>query len=77
MVKKTIGSVKLGNVILTEYDQGTTSYSDAFFVQSGPIGFWSTKKELEDLYTVLNYYLNIEKFTECEVTVDGEQLSIQ
>ena len=77
MVKKTIGSVKSGSISLTEYDEGPHSYSDVFFIQSGPIGFWSTRKELEDLYTVLNYYLNIEKFTECEVMVDGQQLSIQ
>jgi hypothetical protein len=77
MVKNKVGSVTLGNVCLTEYDEGTLGYSDVFFIQSGPIGFWSTRSELESLHTVLNYYLNIDKFTECEVIVDGEQLSIQ
>lgn len=70
MNKTQIGSIKKNDIKIIEYGDSTHSYADNFFVQSGPIGFWATKKELQDLYDVLNYYLNIEVFSECEVQVD-------
>jgi hypothetical protein len=70
MNKDKIGTIKKNDIKITEYGSGTHSYSDKFFVQSGPIGFWATEKELKDLYIVLNYYLNIETFSEVEVEVE-------
>jgi hypothetical protein len=70
MNKAKIGTIKKNDIKITEYDSGTHSYSDKFFIQSGPIGFWATEKELKDLYVVLNYYLNIETFSEVEVEVE-------
>ncbi len=76
-MKQVIGSIQKNNVKIIEYNEGTFNYSDTYFVQSGAVGFWATKKELSDLSIVLNYYLNIENFTECEVIVDGNKLAIQ
>lgn len=77
MNKSKIGEISKNNIKLVEYEEGVPSYSDKFFIQSGPIGFWATRKELEDLHTVLNYYLNINSFMDCEVSVDGQQVFIQ
>lgn len=77
MNKSKVGEVSKNNIKLVEYEEGLHTYSDKFFIQSGPIGFWATKNELEDLFTVLNYYLNITSFMECEVNVDGQQVFIQ
>jgi hypothetical protein len=77
MNKHSVGSITKGNVKLIEYEEGTYTYSDHYFIQSGNIGFWATKKELTDLFTVLNYYINMQDFNECEVVVDGHKLAIQ
>lgn len=77
MNKNAVGSITKGNVKLIEYEGGTHSYSDNFFIQSGAVGFWSTKQELNDLFAVLNYYTNMQDFSECEVIVDGHKLAIQ
>lgn len=77
MNKNKVGQISKNAIKLVEYEEGTSSYSDKFFIQSGPIGFWATRNELEDLYTVLNYYLNITSFMDCEVNVDEQQVFIQ
>lgn len=77
MNKHSIGSITKGNVKLIEYEEGMHNYSDHFFIQSGPIGFWATKQELNDLFIVLNYYMNMQSFNDCEVVVDGHKLAIQ
>ena len=77
MNKNMVGSISKGSIKLVEYEEGTHGYSDHFFLQSGPIGFWATRKELDDLHLVLNYYLNMSRFNDCEVTVDGHKLAIQ
>lgn len=65
------------NVSLTEYDEGTGSKypSDRFFLQSGSVGFFATRKEIEDMHTVLNYYLNIEAYSDCTIRMDQQVIS--
>jgi len=75
MPKQEVGRVKKNNVSLIEYDEGTLNYSDTFFVQVGVVGFYCTKKELQDLYTVLNCYINIDDISECTIKIkeNGEE----
>jgi hypothetical protein len=70
MNKKEIGRIIKSNITLIEYAESTVGYSDKFFLMSGAVGFWATKEELKDLYTVLNYYINIEDISECTVEVE-------
>lgn len=69
MIKNEIGRIKKNNVTLVEYGEGTVSYTDKFYIQVGVIGLYCTDKELNDLYTVLNYYKNIEDISECVMTL--------
>lgn len=77
MNKNRIGQISKGSVKIVEYDTDNLNYSDKYFIQSGPVGFWATQKELEDLHSILNYYLNMNTFMDCEVIVDGRNVSIQ
>lgn len=74
MNKNIIGQISKNSIKIMEYEDN--GYADKYFVQSGPVGFWATQKELEDLYSVLNYYLNINNLMDCEVIVDGQHVSI-
>ena len=65
------------NFVASEIGMDTTQYEDKFFIKCGIAGIYASKKELEDLYLVLNYYLNIEKFAECEVRVGDQDVAIQ
>lgn len=71
------GRIKKNNVTLIEYSNGFHADEDRFFIQSGIAGIFASKEELNDLYLILNYYLNINAFSECEVKVDGEYVAIQ
>lgn len=57
-MQNEVGRVLLGNITLIEYDLGDEIKK--FFVQSGVAGFYASEQELNDLYSVLNYYRNIE-----------------
>jgi hypothetical protein len=71
------GKITRNNVSIYEYAEGVHQYQDKFFIKCGIAGIYASKKELEDLYLVLNYYLNIEKFAECEVRVGDQDVAIQ
>lgn len=75
MNKNVIGQISKNSIKVLEYEDN--DYADKYFIQSGTVGFWATQKELEDLHCVLNYYLNINNFMNCEVIVDGQHVSIQ
>lgn len=76
MSNPSIAVVEKGKIKLTEYTESTYNYEDRFFLQSGCVGFYLTKKELLDLRTVVDYYLNAESITEVKVYVDGEHVAI-
>lgn len=71
------GSITKGSIAIYEYAEGAHQKEDKFFIKCGVAGIFANRKELEDLYLILNYYLNIENFTECEVKVGGEDVTIQ
>jgi hypothetical protein len=71
------GRITKNNITLIEYSNGIHVDEDRFFIQSGIAGIFASKQELNDLYSVLNYYLNIESFSECTIKVDGEHVAIQ
>jgi hypothetical protein len=75
MAKHEIGRLKKGKASLIEYGEGTFNHSDNYFIQVGVVGLYCTKKELEDLFTVLNCYINMENISECKVTMQesGEE----
>lgn len=71
------GSISKGNISIYEYENGVHQREDKFFIKCGVAGIFANKKELQDLFLVLNYYLNIEQFTECEVKVGDKDVAIQ
>lgn len=63
-----------GNVSLIQYlDENPEKH----FVQVGVVGLFATKDELLNLHTVLNYYLNIEKFSDCTIKIGEEYVTIR
>lgn len=70
------GRITKGYATLIEYAENENSLPDKFFLQSGVVGMYASLQELKDLYTVLNYYLNIESFTDCKIRVGGEDVII-
>jgi hypothetical protein len=73
---ETTGRITKNNISISEYAEGIHQYEDKFFIKCGVAGIFANRKELEDLYLVLNYYLNIEKFSECEVKVGDQDVAI-
>ena len=73
---ETTGRITRNNVSISEYGEGIHQYEDKFFIKCGVAGIFASRKELEDLYLVLNYYLNIEKFAECQVKVGDQDVAI-
>jgi hypothetical protein len=72
MIKQELGRIQKGKATLIEYGVGTFSYDDKVFIQIGIAGLFCTKKELEDLQTVINLYSNIDQISECKVSIEGE-----
>lgn len=73
MIKNEIGRVKKDNVTLIEYETGSFFDDDKVFIQVGVVGLFCTKKELDNLQTVINYYSNVDSFTECKVMIEGKE----
>lgn len=75
MPKHEVGRVTKNNVSLIEYGEGTLNYSDNYFIQVGVVGFYCTRKELEDLFTTLNCYINLDSITDCTIKIkeSGEE----
>ena len=68
--------VKKAFLISGEEPTALIKNEDKFFIKCGVAGIFANRKELEDLYLVLNYYLNIEKFAECQVKVGDQDVAI-
>lgn len=75
-MRHELGKVTKDNITLIEYNKADGVMSGDHFIQCGVVGFFATKKELQDLSDVLNYYLNIEEFAKCKVMIEGENVSI-
>jgi len=76
-MREETGRIKKNNVTLVEYANPVHFSDDKFFIISGVVGIHATRQELNDLYTVLNYYLNMDSFTECKVKVGDQDVAIQ
>ncbi len=76
MIKHESGRVTLSNVTLIEYDQ-EQGFQSKYFIQVGVVGLYCTEDELKDLYTVLNYYSNIEDFAKCNIKIGDENVAIR
>lgn len=72
MIKKELGRIQKGKATLIEYGDATFSYDDKVFIQVGIAGIFCTKKELQDLKTVINLYSDIDQVSECKVLIEGE-----
>lgn len=70
------GRIKKGSATLIEYAENENSVPDRFFLQSGVVGMYASLEELRDLYSILNYYLNIESFSDFEIRIGGEDVII-
>lgn len=66
-----------GDIRLTEYKDSTYNYEDRFFLQSGCVGFYLTPKQLKDIATVVNYYLNAEDISDVKVIIGGEHVTLE
>jgi len=77
MKKEELGRVEKNNITFVEYAAEHPHADQLFFVQCGIAGFYLNKKELEDLSCVLNYYINIENYSECRLKIEGEYVAIQ
>lgn len=69
-------TVEKGNIKLTEYTDSTFNYEDKLFIQCTCVGFYLTQKDLKDLFTVVNYYLNADDITDVKVSVGGEHVAL-
>lgn len=65
-MKTENGRITKDNIKLIEYGDGSSSIEN-YFVQVGVAGLYCSEKELDDLYSVLNYYKNIEKIADCNL----------
>lgn len=70
-----ISSLEKGNIKLIEYSDPSFTYSDRIFLQVGCCGLYLDEKELKDLSTIINYYLNIDELSEVKLKVGGEYVA--
>jgi len=64
------------DISLVEYGDALKAIDDRYFIQSGIVGFFANKKQLQDLYDILNYYLNIENFEQCQIVIDDKKIDV-
>ncbi len=76
MIKDEAGRVVLNDITLIEYSQDQ-DIRGRYFIQTGIVGVYCSEQELRDLYTVLNYYCNIEQFAECNIKIGDENVAIR
>lgn len=76
MIKDEAGRVVLNNITLIEYSE-EQGFKGRYFIQAGVVGLYCTEQELKDLYTVLNYYCNIEDFAQCKIKIGDEDVAIR
>ena len=77
MLRNEVGRIEKNNITLIEYENAVVNYSSNFFIQLGVVGVHCTQKELEDLCTLLVYYLNLDNYSECKIKIGGEYVAIQ
>lgn len=65
MIKHEVGRMLLNNITLIEYKTNEPTY----FIQSGIAGFNATSEELFDLYSLLNYYFNIDSINNTVISL--------
>lgn len=75
-MKSEIGRIIKNNVTLVEYGSSESGLVGNYFIQCGVVGMFASEQELRDLYAVLNYYLNIEDISQCQVRIGGEDVAI-
>ena len=69
MIKNENGRMKLNDIGLIEYES-LIDDEETFFLQSGVVGFNATKQELHDIYSLLNYYFNIDSINNTVISVE-------
>jgi hypothetical protein len=74
-MKQELAKLSKNNISLVEYSEATHGYDDRMFIQCGVVGFFVNRSEVKDLFDVLNYYLNIENFKDCYITIGKEVVS--
>jgi len=68
MNKNENGRMELNDIGLIEYES-LIDNEETFFLQSGVVGFNATKQELHDIYSLLNYYFNIDSINSTVISV--------
>jgi len=68
MNKNENGRMELNDIGLIEYES-LIDNEETFFLQSGVVGFNATKHELHDIYSLLNYYFNIDSINSTVISV--------
>lgn len=76
MLRAEAGRIVKDNITLIEYEESIVGFSNNYFLQVGVVGIHFTEKELRNLHTVLNYYVNIEDFANCTIKVGDEDVAI-
>lgn len=61
-----VGRMILNSTSLIEYESNNVL---SYFIQSGVVGFYATSSELADLYSVINYYYNIDNINNTVVSL--------
>lgn len=69
-------TVEKGDIKLTEYSDSTYNYEDKLFIQCTCVGFYLTKQQINDLFTVVNYYLHADEITDVKVSIGGEHVAL-
>jgi len=75
-MRQEIGRIIKDNISLVEYDSLSDDLGAKYFIQCGVVGIMATKKELTDLYSVLNYYINLEELSSCYIKVGEDYVAI-
>jgi hypothetical protein len=69
-------TLEKNNIKLTEFNEPTFTHFDKVFIQIGCCGLYANTKELKDLLTVINYYLNVDDITEIKVNIGGDYVKL-
>lgn len=56
--------ISLGDIKIVEYINKSTQEVEKVYVQNGILGFFVSEDEMKDLFTLLNYYMNIERIND-------------
>jgi len=67
MSKQESGRMLLNNSTLIEYENAIEG--NTFFLQLGIAGFYASESELHDLYSLLNYYYNMDAVNDTVISL--------